>query len=102
MKQTRESIYILLNKNIKEFNKIKLSILCIVFLLTVGCISYKINSSYAIFSDTELGTKTIELIVKANNVDTSGANEPELDEGMIPVYYDENTETWKKATYQQV
>ena len=97
MKQTRESIYILLNKNIKEFNKIKLSILCIVFLLTVGCISYKINSSYAIFSDTELGTKTIELIVKANNVDTSGANEPELDEGMIPVYYDENTETWKKA-----
>ena len=97
MKQTRKSIYILLNKNIKEFNKIKLSILCIVFLLTVGCISYKINSSYAIFSDTELGTKTIELIVKANNVDTSGANEPELDEGMIPVYYDENTETWKKA-----
>ena len=97
MKQTRESIYILLNKNIKEFNKIKLSILCIVFLLTVGFTSYKINSSYAIFSDTELGTKTIELIVKANNVDTSGANEPELDEGMIPVYYDENTETWKKA-----
>ena len=97
MKQTRKSIYILLNKNIKEFNKIKLSILCIVFLLTVGFTSYKINSSYAIFSDTELGTKTIELIVKANNVDTSGANEPELDEGMIPVYYDENTETWKKA-----
>ena len=97
MKQTRKSIYILLNKNIKEFNKIKLSILCIVFLLTVGFTSYKINSSYAIFSDTELGTKTIELIVKANNLDTSGANEPELDEGMIPVYYDENTETWKKA-----
>ena len=30
-------------------------------------------------------------------LDKSGANAPVLDEGMIPVYYDENTETWKKA-----
>ena len=32
------------------------------------------------------------------NLDTSGANEPVLDNTMIPVYYDESTETWKKAS----
>ena len=31
------------------------------------------------------------------NLDNSGANAPVLDEGMIPVYYDETSETWKKA-----
>ncbi len=31
------------------------------------------------------------------NLDTSGANKPVLDSAMIPVYYDESTETWKKA-----
>ncbi len=31
------------------------------------------------------------------NLDNSGANEPVLDEGMIPVYYDEISGTWKKA-----
>ena len=75
-----------------------MSVICIVFLLTVGFISYKINSSYALFSDSITGTKTIEAQVKLKNLDTSGANEPELGEGMIPVYYDENTETWKKAS----
>ena len=30
-------------------------------------------------------------------LDTSGANHPELDDGMIPVYYDESINTWKKA-----
>ena len=31
------------------------------------------------------------------NLDTSGANEPVLDEGMIPVYYDESSSSWRKA-----
>ena len=31
------------------------------------------------------------------NLDNSGANEPVLDDGMIPVYYDEETEVWRKA-----
>ena len=31
------------------------------------------------------------------NLDNSGANKPVLDDGMIPVYYDETSETWKKA-----
>ena len=32
-----------------------------------------------------------------NGMDTSGANVPSLIEGMIPVYYDETEEVWKKA-----
>ena len=43
-----------------------------------------------------MGTKTIEITV-AGKLDKSGANAPVLDDGMIPVYYDETTETWKKA-----
>ena len=92
------SFYNLLNKNIKEFNQIKLSIICIIFLISVGFISYKINSSYAIFSDTITGEKTIEAVVKFPSLDTSGASEPEIAEGMIPVYYDETEEVWKKAS----
>lgn len=30
-------------------------------------------------------------------LDTSGANRPDLNEGMIPVYYDDNEDIWKKA-----
>ena len=33
----------------------------------------------------------------SGGLDTSGANAPALDSAMIPVYYDESTETWKKA-----
>ena len=63
----------------------------------VGIVSYKVNTTYAVFTDTIIGSKTIELTVALPNLDKSGVNEPELAEGMIPVYYDENTETWKKA-----
>ena len=31
------------------------------------------------------------------NLDNSGANEPVLDDGMIPVYYDESSSSWRKA-----
>ena len=89
------SIYRLLNKNIKEFNKAKLSTICIVFLLTVGFISYKINSSYALFSDSITGEKTIEATV--DMCSQNKPNAPVLDSAMIPVYYDETSETWKKA-----
>lgn len=32
-----------------------------------------------------------------NNLDTSGANKPSLSDGMIPVFYDEKMELWRKA-----
>ena len=90
-------LYNFLNKNIKEFNPYIISTLCIVFLVLVGIISYKVNTTYAVFTDTIMGTKTIEMTVKTGKLDTSGANAPVLDEGMIPVYYDESSSFWKKA-----
>ena len=39
----------------------------------------------------KIGLKSEEVEV------SSGPNEPVLDDGMIPVYYDETSETWKKA-----
>ncbi|MDD5979770.1 MAG: hypothetical protein PUC23_01500 [bacterium] len=36
-------------------------------------------------------------VVASGNLDISGANAPELATGMIPVYYDETNEVWKKA-----
>ena len=32
-----------------------------------------------------------------NNLDTSDANKPSINDAMIPIYYDENDEVWKKA-----
>ena len=90
----------LLNKDIKELNGIVLSLFCVSFLILVGLISYKVNSSYAIFTDTIEGEETIELSVGFSQ-DKSGANKPLLSKNMIPVYYDEacnnNQGCWKKA-----
>ena len=91
------SFYNLLNKDIKELNTVILSLFIIIFLFSVGFISYKITNSYALFSDSVEGTKTIELVVNSGKLDTSGANAPVLDSAMIPVYYDESSSSWKKA-----
>ena len=91
----KNSLYKYLQKDIKDFNKYILSFVCIGILVGAGLLSYYITSSYALFSDTIMGTKTIE-----GTVDTCSSNkpnEPVLDDGMIPVYYDETSETWKKA-----
>ena len=93
----RSALYKYLHKDIKEFNKHILSLVCVGILVGAGLLSYFITTSFALFTDTIVGEKTIEATVKLKNLDTSGANEPVLDEGMIPVYYDEDTETWKKA-----
>ena len=63
----------------------------------MGIVSYKVNTTYAVFTDTIMGTKTIEITVKTGKLDTSGANAPVLDATMIPVYYDESSSSWKKA-----
>ena len=61
----------------------------------VGIVSYKVNTTYAVFTDTIIGSKTIEL--KVDTCSSNKPNEPVLDDAMIPVYYDEETEAWKKA-----
>ena len=89
--------YNLLNKDVKEINKVFISLFGIGIILIAGFTSYKLtNTSYALFSDTITGEKTIEVEV-TNHLDRSGANPPELDSNMIPVYYDVEEELWKKA-----
>lgn len=52
--------------------------------------------------NAELGKTFIAKLVTSGQamyktLDTSGANHPELIDGMIPVYYDETSKIWKKA-----
>ena len=65
-------------------------------------------SKYTTKTETENGTNvtlenhTFKFKVNVNtyekaNLDTSGANAPVLASNMIPVYYDETNETWKKV-----
>ena len=70
--------------------------LLLVILIILICVGY---SSYALFSFSKTSTNIIEATVGElkKNIDTSGANAPVLASNMIPVYYDETTETWKKA-----
>ena len=70
-------------------------------------IVYKLRIWLDSSKETELATMTdykafFKLGVEAeqrvdSNLDTSGANKPVLSENMIPVYYDETAEVWKKA-----
>ena len=72
-----------------------------------GCL---LNSTYYLTaSSTTQGTNTghgkatITYIGKEITIyDTSGANEPVLASNMIPVYYDETQETWKKANTNNI
>ena len=70
--------------------------LLLVILIILICVGY---SSYALFSFSKTSSNVIEGTVGElkKNIDTSGANVPVLVSNMIPVYYDETTETWKKA-----
>lgn len=85
-----------LNRDVKEFNKLLLSMVCCFILLGAGLISYFATNSYALFIDVVEGKKSIS-VSAGNLLDTSGANEPVLYDGMIPVYYDTASNVWKKA-----
>ena len=88
-------------KRIISFLKIDVKIINSYFLLAViFIILISIGySSYALFSFTKTSTNIIEATVGKlkNNIDTSGANSPVLASNMIPVYYDEINNVWKKA-----
>ena len=84
-------------KDIKEYNKYLLSLIGIFVLLLSGIISYNYtNTSYAKWSSSVESKNTIKVYVKSN-LDESGANAPELTSNMIPVYYDNTSDSWKKA-----
>ena len=97
MKSGGGSFYNLLNKDIKELNTVILSLFIIIFLFSVGFISYKFSNSYALFSDSVEGVKTIGISVAKNECYVHEANAPVLDSNMMPVYYDESSLSWKKA-----
>ena len=71
-----------------------------------GCL---LNSTYYLTAssttegiNTGHGKATITYIGKEIPLDTSGANAPVLASNMIPVYYDETQETWKKANTNNI
>jgi len=56
-------------------------------------VSYESTANAATFSKAVL----VEAVQKTDSLDNSGANYPEILENMIPVYYDNESSTWKKA-----
>ena len=82
-----------LKTDVKIINSYFLLAVIFIILISIG------YSSYALFSFTKTSTNIIEATVGKlkNNIDTSGANSPVLASNMIPVYYDEINNVWKKA-----
>ena len=95
--------YKALNKDVKEINKVFLSLFSVGIILIATFVGINIRkNSYALFSDTIKGKKTIEVEISGCKKeyiesDTSKANSPILDNNMIPVYYDKCDEIWRKA-----
>ena len=83
--------YKFLNTDIKDFNFFFLSFFCFIFLFFVGCISFFANNSYSLFSDIVVGNKTIETEVCFE------PNSPLITDNMIPVYFDDENNVWRKA-----
>ena len=82
-----------LKTDVKIINSYFLLAVIFIILISIG------YSSYALFSFTKTSNNIIEATVGKlkNNIDTSGANSPVLASNMIPVYYDEINNVWKKA-----
>ncbi len=90
MKKLLKSLKNFFLTDISIFNKYFLIVFILVLLSCVGYVSY------AIFSYETTGINNVKVVYNPPvNLDTSGANEPELVTGMIPVYYDGTT--WRKA-----
>jgi len=89
-------LYKQLNKDVKEINKVFLSLFSVGIILIAIFVGINLTkSSYALFSDKVVSTNTIGVEVDTCNLYVP--NEPILDNSMIPVYYDEEESVWKKA-----
>ena len=77
-----------LKTDIKIINSYFLFAIILIILISIG------YSSYALFSFTKTSNNVIEATV--GKIEKK-PNAPVLASNMIPVYYDETTETWKKA-----
>ncbi|MCI5734346.1 MAG: hypothetical protein MR297_04145, partial [Tenericutes bacterium] len=80
--------------DVKIINSYFLFAIILIILISIG------YSSYSLFSFTKTSNNVIEGKVgelPKMPLDTSGANAPVLASNMIPVYYDETNDVWKKA-----
>ncbi|CDA23690.1 unknown [Mycoplasma sp. CAG:611] len=77
-----------LKTDIKIINSYFLFAVIFIILISIG------YTSYALFSFTKTSNNVIEATV--GKIEKK-PNAPVLASNMIPVYYDETTETWKKA-----
>ena len=97
MDTSNKDKYSFLFKDVKEYNKFLLALICCSILVLIGIISYTVTNSYAKWSSSYTSNNTLKLSVKLPNIDKSGANPPSLLSNMIPVYYDQTNSVWKKA-----
>ena len=96
MKTSDNKTYFLF-KDVKEYNKYLLTFICCSILVLVGIISYLFNDSYAKWNSSYISNNVLKLSIKIPKLDESGANIPLLASNMIPVYYDDTSNVWKKA-----
>ena len=67
----KEKLYSFLSKSIKEFNPVLLLTTVVVFLAMVGLLSYKMSSSYALFTYEIDGQKTIAIHYEKEGINSS-------------------------------
>ena len=92
----KDKVNKVLNKDVKEINKVFISLFSVGILLVAVFVGVNITkNSYALFSDSVTGEKTLEVTVDLCSMNKPNA--PVLDSNMIAVYYDEEAEVWKKA-----
>ena len=97
----RDKVYNLLNKNLKEFNPTVLVICCIVFLSLVAVITYKVSSSYALFTDEVEGKKTITLHYEEHYDSFAESETEDYDSHFISEYDSEKFEDEDEEDYYE-
>ena len=97
MRTSNKDRFSFLFKDVKEYNKYLLTLVCCSILVLTGIISSMITNSYAKWNSNYVSGNILKLKVNDPNVDKSGANKPLLASNMIPVYYDSTSNVWKKA-----
>ena len=76
METSNKDKYSFLFKDVKEYNKFLLTLICCSIFVLTGIISYTVTNSYAKWSSSYISNNTLKLSVKLPNIDKSGANEP--------------------------
>lgn len=73
-----------------------------IFNNTSSDIVITLGVNYGTVNGGEISLDGNKIISVIGNLDKSGANEPDIDDGMIPVFYDEVSAQWKKADVENM